>query len=286
MNLLHPENQQQSNQFICKIKSIGTKLKVAQDCIVNYPPNSNQSEDETLSSTAKLLLEKSHQILNDTPNFPLYRYNLSEPDESICSDPIQSDGDNVNSNDTTTKYFHYSKHELGHEYEIKGSATKAIEKGNIDLIWSNLVGTLNSYNTNASDKIKGTHKGLTNDEWENELARSILKLYANKITSDFVESNSKLAKHSVTPLCTIKQKPEPLELTHRRNTRKRSTKMKHYVTPPTPPNLIWFGKKRIFDWHWVEIEGKSSFIICFILGIDVNLLFQFISQATLNHISQ
>jgi len=74
-----------------------------------------------------------------------------------------------------------------------------IVQGDTDLIWSNLVGSLKNYRQN--DDLSQPHAMMTTHEWENKLARSILSLYANKITKEMVAHNEdSLPKYSANAL--------------------------------------------------------------------------------------
>ena len=171
-------------------------------------------------------------------------------------------------------------------------------QGDTDIIWSNLVGSLKNYRQN--DDFLQPHAMMTTHEWENKLARSILSLYANKITKEMVAHNeNSLPKTSANaPVKSMKATTDLnnaesqnvvdcasnfcgqtdlfLHKCHSSPCMTLGPKLKSYsrpatatskiVEPPPVPQLIWFrgaylSKK---DWNALLCKYRDGFYnICY-----------------------
>ena len=264
--------------------------------------NSNSTDNLSFPPYVQKLLSKSQYLISKNPVRSYNQLELSEFQSessgsvlSNCSGSIlSSDKSDATQRDQLNTprlpnyidYDSYSENTKQVGYELSTKSKIKVEDRDIDLIWSNLVGSFKSYNTTKRDKNGDICTIMTDNEWENELAHRILKLHANKVTNNFVQQNydpdetgempllrqeedksiEHFSKRPVSSLscsssCSLKEsnpfKP-PNDSNQIQPDCQRKTqlpKLCNYVKPPIVPSMIWFGRKRKWEWRWNEIKG-------------------------------
>lgn len=91
----------------------------------------------------------------------------------------------------TTKLKEQKEHACNHSLKVSSKDRRprvpciVVDDTDTDIIWSNLVGTMDDYGGSGESL-----KQYSEDEWENTLARRILRVYANKVTDEHIQANN------------------------------------------------------------------------------------------------
>eukprot|EP00814_Leptocylindrus_danicus_P017274 CAMPEP_0116009226 /NCGR_PEP_ID=MMETSP0321-20121206/3312_1 /TAXON_ID=163516 /ORGANISM="Leptocylindrus danicus var. danicus, Strain B650" /LENGTH=369 /DNA_ID=CAMNT_0003478159 /DNA_START=1128 /DNA_END=2234 /DNA_ORIENTATION=+ len=166
-------------------------------------------ETETIVGSVRLWMEESEKLLSDLIDTKATKEEESRSegnldDQQYCAGMEKSNGKIVKSKDlielTCSQVLAVPSKE-----HCPQSRRFIIGDTDTDIIWSNLVGTINNYG--GSDE---SLEHYLEDEWEDALARRILRVYANKVTDEHIQaicctdSSGSKGSHDCGPKCCSK----------------------------------------------------------------------------------